>query len=93
MKTATKLKSLTTALYPSAAGRLLQLSPQRVKQLADAGILKAVRLENGTRLLDRRSVMAFLQHREARRRRRHAQREDTPQASLAVNDPIAAPDR
>lgn len=48
------------------AAQLLKLSGSRVRQLADAGQLQAVRASNGDRLLYPASVHAELQRRAGR---------------------------
>ncbi len=55
---------LEDMLLPSAAGRILDIGPARVKQLLDAGRLSAVRTPYG-RLIDPTSVERLRREREA----------------------------
>lgn len=55
-------------LEPTAAGRVLDLSPSRVRALADEGKLPvAARTERGLRLFQRRDVERLRDERAARR--------------------------
>jgi len=47
----------------SEAGRLLGLSPQRVRQLVDAGRLAARRGPHGMRMIEKRAVEALIEQR------------------------------
>ena len=50
----------------SEAGRLLGLSPQRIRQLVDQGRLAARRGPRGMRLIERKAVEALIEQRRQR---------------------------
>ncbi len=53
-------------VLPAEAARLLDLTPQRVKQLVDEGRLAAHRIgPRGVRLIERKSVEALAEQRRA----------------------------
>jgi hypothetical protein len=61
---------LARRVRPAEAGRIISLSPARVKQLADAGVLDTIRMPDGTRLISRQSLEKFLEQRDAAASRR-----------------------
>jgi excisionase family DNA binding protein len=54
-------------LTTGEAGRILEVSADRVRQLVDEGQLEAVRTPTGLRLLERGAVEALAARRAARR--------------------------
>lgn len=54
-------------LLVGEASRILELSPQRVRELVDRGTLPAERGAMGIRLLDRTAVVDLARRRKARR--------------------------
>jgi hypothetical protein len=52
-------------LLASEAARVAGLSPGRMRELFDAGVLRGERLPSGLRLFDRASVEALLERRRA----------------------------
>ncbi len=59
-----------TLLEPAAAGRLLELSPARVRDLCDDGTLASVRTFGRTRLVRRGDVLRLAEQRRQDRNRR-----------------------
>jgi excisionase family DNA binding protein len=54
-------------LEPTDAARILHLSTDRVRQLCDEGVLRAIRTRRGTRLLRREDVERLALERAAQR--------------------------
>lgn len=57
-------------LTPAAAGRILELSPARVRQLDTENKLKAQRVGSGMRLFHRADVEEYRRQREERKVRK-----------------------
>ena len=56
-------------LMVGGAGRIIGLGIERIRQLADAGLLRCVRTASGIRIFKKEDVLEFKAERDQRRKR------------------------